>query len=466
MGTKLLDADDSGIPAALIRYKVKNISRNSVDASIVASLANAVGFTGYGAFRYFEVAEEGCNEYRESDGLKGLYYTSPKLPTTHLTYGSMALTTADRNVTVKPTWLHGRWWDGIHDFWDDFCQDGRLEFESKSESIESRIGPSHKYKIGSLGIYHVLQPGEEKVFEFALSWYFPNRNKDWNEDACGCGCCCAPELVKNYYATRFRDAWDVARYLFGNLERLEKSSRDFHRALFSSTLPSYVIDALASNITVLRSPTCFRIDNGTFLGWEGCHDTKGCCEGSCTHVWNYAQTVAFLFPELEKTMREVEFNLETNEEGSMAFRTRQVFGKERSDMLPAADGQLGAVVRVYREWKLTGDDEFLKRVWANVKKALDFAFHYWDSDGDYVLDSQQHNTYDIEFYGPNSLTNSMFYAALKAGEKMASYLGESEVAEKYRKAWGTYTQRKNPETGEVGKNVEVLYGKLDGVTME
>lgn len=216
--------------------------------------------------------------------------------------------------------------------------------------------------------------------------------------------------------------------------RLEKGSRDFHDALFTSTYPEYVIDAVASNITVIRSNTCFRIEDGTFLAYEGCHDLNGSCAGTCTHVWNYAQTMAFLFPALERSARKVEFNLETDDEGWMAFRTLQIFGKEKSDIHPATDGQLGTIIRLYREWKISGDSEFLRSVWAKATKALEFAFTYWDTDGDYVLDAQQHNTYDIEFYGQNSLTNSIFYAALKAGAEMADFLGEHERADMYRMA--------------------------------
>ena len=288
-------------------------------------------------------------------------------------------------------------------------------------------------KVGSMGMYETLEPDQERVFEFIISWFLPNRIKAWDTDSCCCaagGC----ETVKNYYATLFDDAWHAGRYLLENLDRLEGKSRDFHRALFGSTLPDYVIDAIASNITVCRSTTCFRIEDGTFLGWEGTFDQRGCCEGSCTHVWNYAQTLAFLFPDLEQSMRKVEFNLETDENGKMSFRTRRVFGKEPWDFLPATDGQMGTIIRLYREWKISGDDELIKTVWEKASKALDFAFEYWDSDGDFVLDSQQHNTYDIEFYGPNSLTNSMFFAALKAGAEIADYLGDEQHTAKYREA--------------------------------
>lgn len=40
--------------------------------------------------------------------------------------------------------------------------------------------------------------------------------------------------------------------------------------------------------------------------------------------------------------------------------------------------------------------------------------------------------YDIEFYGVNSLGNSIYYAALKAGAEMAEYLGEHERSQKWR----------------------------------
>jgi uncharacterized protein (DUF608 family) len=51
-----------------------------------------------------------------------------------------------------------------------------------------------------------------------------------------------------------------------------------------------------------------------------------------------------------------------------------------------------------------------------------------------VLDSQQHNTYDIEFYGENSLANSMFFAALRAGSVMADHAGDTDAAQRYAEA--------------------------------
>ncbi|WP_054026102.1 GH116 family glycosyl-hydrolase [Bacillus sp. FJAT-28004] len=429
-----LNADDSGIPGAVIRYKVKNTTKAPVDVSIAGSLANVVGLERIDHHANVGLAKQVRNQYREESQARGLYYDALEMESDHKGYGSMAIMTAAKDITVKEEWLDGYWSDGIHDFWDDFCEDGLLKRHSEAQGIKGRLMTKSKLRIGSLGMKRLLQPHEEHVFEFVIAWHFPNRPKRWEggntfpDDG-------RREIELNYYTNLFEDAWHAGVYLLSDLKRLEGHSRDFHQAIFGSTLPDYVLDALTSNLTVLRSTTCFRIQNGTFLGWEGGLDHNGSCEGSCTHVWNYAQSLAFLFPELERTMRRVEFLLETDEQGSMAFRTNQVLGGERWDMIPATDGQMGTIVRLYREWKLSGDDTFLREVWEKASLALDFAFTYWDSDGDFVLDSEQHNTYDIEFQGPNSHSNSMFYAALKAGMDMARHLGDNKRAERYQYAF-------------------------------
>jgi len=431
-----LDADDSGIPCAVLKYKVKNLTAKKLDVTIAGSFPNMCGFKGFNLFHNLE--EElfmgNKNEFVKKDGLAGLFMNSESLDKSHLNYGNMCISIKADNITVKPTWYIGGWWDNMQDMWDDFCDDGKLEYKSNTGFEESKS----LVRIGSLGAFETLQADEEKEFTFILSWYFPNRIDGWSQECSGSDCEC--KKTQNYYATKFTDAWDAACYVSSEFDRLYKGTLDFHNALFGSSLPDYVIDAAASNITVLRSTTCFRLKNGKFFGWEGCFAQAGCCEGNCTHVWNYEHTLAFLFPELERDMRITEFNVETEESGKMEFRTKKLFG-ESNNYHPAADGQLGCIIRLYREWKLSGDTEFLKSIWDNAKRALDFAFTYWDSDGDFVLDSQQHNTYDIEFYGPNSLSNSMFYGALKAAAEMAEALGDTEYVKKYKEAFKLGSER-------------------------
>lgn len=419
-----LNADDSGIPAAIFRYRVRNRSHQRLDVSVVGSLANAVGFKDWEPYFGVKCDGLGRNEFRDDANVRGIFMASD-LPDDHLRTGTMALVSRARDVSAKPAWAESRdAWVGPAEFWNEFKSQGRLDREPST--VTRGTSPyefSSVRPVGSLALHQALEPGSEHVFEFFLCWHFPNRERRWNGFLFPDGDVPSQGLERNYYATRFADAWSVAGHLGEEVDRLDRTSRDFHRAFFSSTLPPSVLDAVASNISIIRSTTCFRIADGTLLAWEGSFGRRGSCEGSCTHVWNYAQTMAFLFPELERSMRRVEFLLETDDEGRMAFRSNRVFGRQGWDHT-ATDGQLGTIVRLYREWRLSGDDKFLEELWPSARRALDYAITRWDTDGDAVLDGEQHTGYDTELYGPNSLTAPLFIAALRAGAKMAAYFDE------------------------------------------
>jgi uncharacterized protein (DUF608 family) len=404
-------------------------------------MANATGFLGYDVFGNLKLAGEVDNEPRQGNGLQGLYYTT-SLPPEHERFGTMAIATTGKDVMMRPTWLSGQWTDSAQDFWNDLS-DGRRIGPVVDQQITARGSELGEYldfsyvrpheKVGSIDVAQHLQCGETATFEFLLTWHFPNRPKGWievDEDLerhrqGGYG------LIRNHYATRFKDAWHVVETLTDRLPELERDSRRFTDALYSSTLPAPVLEAIADNITVIRSPTCFWLEDGNFYGWEGIRDYVGCGLGNVNHVWNYAQTLAYLFPQLEQTMRRIEFEIELGDEGDLPFRSRQTLDEPRWGMVPAADGQLGSIIRVCREWRVSGDNGFLRELWPAVTKAMRFAVRYWDKDGDAVPDAQQSNTYDIEFYGPNGMMGSLMIAALRACADMADGVGDLVAAEEF-----------------------------------
>ncbi len=49
-----------------------------------------------------------------------------------------------------------------------------------------------------------------------------------------------------------------------------------------------------------------------------------------------------------------------------------------------------------------------------------------------MLEGVQHNTYDVEFYGPNPLCGIYYLGALRAGEEMARAAGRYQAAADYR----------------------------------
>jgi len=134
---------------------------------------------------------------------------------------------------------------------------------------------------------------------------------------------------------------ELVTYWNEHKEKLKTHSELFRDAFYRSTLPAEVLEAVAANLTILKSPTVLRVADGRLWAWEGCSDDSGCCHGSCTHVWNYAQAIPHLFPALERTLRETEFLVSQDEQGHQNFRSNIPISPTSHDFHAAADGQLG-----------------------------------------------------------------------------------------------------------------------------
>jgi len=418
--------EDSGIPVAIFRWTLTNGGSQPVQATVALSLMNAVGYDGLAPLfsQRSHLYGQNLNRVVDESPLRGLHMSSAKHGPEDARFGTMALATVWPQITACAHWERGVWFDDIQRFWEDFSDDGRVEPSDETPS------PDNETDIGTLGLVATVAPGETARLPFILAWHFPNRENYWNFEEAVRG-----KRVGNEYATRFADAWDAARYTAENLTRLESQTRLFHDTLFQSTLPDCVLDAVSSQVSTIRTETCFWTADGRFHAFEGCADNVGCCPLNCTHVWNYAQAPAFLFPQLERSARRTDLASNTRPDGDMAFRTLIPLTDVLWEHAPAADGQMGTVLRLYREWQISGDEAFLRELWPQAKRALEFAWLSWDRDRDGLMEGEQHNTYDIEFYGPNPLTSLLYLGALRAGEEMARALGEGEAAEEYRRVY-------------------------------
>ncbi|MCG3150423.1 MAG: hypothetical protein PCFJNLEI_03909 [Verrucomicrobiae bacterium] len=238
----------------------------------------------------------------------------------------------------------------------------------------------------------------------------------------------------NYYATQYQDAWDVAVKVAPRLRELERRTVAFVRAFGDSDLPAAVKEAALNNVSTLRTQTTFRTADGFLFGWEGCADHVGSCFGSCTHVWNYENALGFLFGDLSRGMRRVEFEHATLPSGLMCFRVGLPLTNAHEFPKAAADGQLGVIMRFYRDWKLSGDEAFLRSLWPKVRKALEFCWipGGWDADQDGVMEGCQHNTMDVEYYGPNPQMGIWYLGALRAATAMAEHVGDDDFAQTCR----------------------------------
>jgi non-lysosomal glucosylceramidase len=270
---------------------------------------------------------------------------------------------------------------------------------------------------GALGERRAVGPGQQTTITFVAAWHFPNR--PW---PVGDG---ERPKVGNYYANRFPDAAAVAEYLAKNFDRLAGQTRLWHATWYDSTLPHWLLDRLFSTVSTLATSTCQWWANGRFWAWEG----VGCCHGTCAHVWNYEHAMARLFPQLERSVREMQ---DYDPDAGFVSETGMIRFRGEGWGMWAGDGQAGTVLKAYREHQVSADAEFLKRLWPKIRKSLEFLVRE-DRNADGLIEGSQHNTYDIEFYGANTMVGSLYLAALRAAEEMARELGEVEFARTCRK---------------------------------
>jgi uncharacterized protein (DUF608 family) len=421
-----LDDKNSGIPCAILEYTFHNTSAQRTEYEFSYHLSHLAPGCG-------EDESHGRNTVIPDRGVL-LYNVEP--PNAE-SYGSAALIAIGETPRIKGMWLRSPGWefDSLSALWREVSA-GTFTANDGSNAIDTKGRNG-----GSILFAGALAPGESRTHRVAITWHFPNcylqvggAGKEADTQG-GPGCHTlpgdAPPLWRPFYASVWNDAREVALYLDQNYATLRARTLAFKVALFSSTLPPYVLDAVSANLGILKSPTVLRLDNGDLWGWEGCFPDAGCCHGSCTHVWNYAQAFPHLYPKLERTLRELELMRSMDENGHVTFRSALPEGPVKHDFHAASDGQLGGIMKVFREWQISGDQEWLTKMYPLSKRSLDYCIRTWDPDHRGGLFEPHHNTYDIEFWGADGMCTSIYLGALSAFSEMAQAVGQPEDAKFY-----------------------------------
>lgn len=275
------------------------------------------------------------------------------------------------------------------------------------QRVNQKSKPLSEKLLGSVGRKISLRPGQEKTNTFVITWHFPNLSVAGMNN------------VGRHYASRFSNAQAVAQYVSKNYKRLSTSTRLWCDTWYDSSLPYWFLDRTMANTSTLATSTCYRFKDGRFWAWEGI----GCCYGTCTHVWHYAQAVGRLFPEIERNHREqVDFGIAFHTDGGIGHRANL-----QQSSHPAHDGQCGRILGAYREHQMTADSAFLKRMWPKLKKAIEYMIER-DGNSDGIIEGSQPNTLDAAWFGKISFLTSLYIAALQAGKAMAIEMGDDDFA--------------------------------------
>ncbi len=420
---------DSSIPTAFFEWEIENTSSEPVRYAIACTVANP--------------ASVSLNE-RAGDGKNnGITFKRADKDNNELGYSEITLLTDGNDTDIQQYWFRGSWKDGCTMYWKNF---------SKLERMPERIYPEpSNYDHGTVVSYIDIPSCGKASLRFVISWHVPVAENYWSPRSDNID----EKTWRNYYATVFEDSLASAKYSLENFDALFEKTMSFSNALQSCTLPEAVKDAISSNLSVIKTPTALRLEDGSFWGWEGCTERAGSCFGTCQHVWNYAYAMPYLFPSLERSIRENTIKYALQDDGATSFRINLPLKNEMTTGRPCLDGQMGEVIKCYREWKLSGDNEWLKSHSESIFKMLEYAWSKdnqdkWDTDMDGVLEGRQHHTLDLELFGPSSWLEGFYLLALDCGAEMARFLGDSERASLYSRLY---------ESGKKWTNERLFNGK-------
>ncbi|MBI5383117.1 MAG: hypothetical protein HZA90_00365 [Verrucomicrobia bacterium] len=408
------DADNASLPVAALEYRFTNPGRQPVEC--VFSW-NARNFMAIG----------GDPQAVKSTPGGFVLWNGPGKDKAH-DEGAFSATVSDPAAKVNHAWFRGGWWDPLTMAWNDIADGKCLE---RPPLTEGNPSPG-----ATLFVPFTLAPRASKTIVLRLAWYVGKTSLRFGKDPEA-----KPgiEIIKGtyqpWYSGKFAGLDEVTAYWRDHYADLRGKSQRFSDCFHDSTLPPEVTEAVAANLTILKSPTVLRQADGRMWSWEGCGDNAGCCHGSCTHVWNYAQALPHLFPALERTMRETEFGPSQDARGHQTFRSAIPIRPIVPDFHAAADGQLGGIMKVHRDWRISGDTAWLRTLWPKIKQSLDYCIETWDPGHKGWLEEPHHNTYDIEFWGPDGMCTSFYLGALKAAAAMGWALSEAVplYAELYEK---------------------------------
>lgn len=402
-----LDALNSALPATVFKFTVTNSSKASVDVDLMGWLQNAV--CPYDSLPSLGNRQNTLRRQGEVNILFcDLEPANGSLINTHHGYGSMALSLISSDLeTVR----------GNTNLPLPLTETTNLSpFQPNSKASLSL----DKKLVGLLGQSFALKSGEKRSFTFLLTWHFPLHQE--KEKGGGMARITDFKSLNRHYKPWFTDAKDVAETIASNKVTLIGNTLEWNKTWYNSTLPFWLLDRAIIPTDALATQTVHWFDNGRFWGWEGVES----CEGTCTHVWNYAQALARLFPQLERGLREnvdygVGFNVSTGGIGNRA----------ENDMKPAVDGQAGTIMRTWREHTMSANNEFLTRIWPKTRKAIEWLISN-DPSHQGIIEGAQSNTLDATWYGPMGWISSLYCGALRAGEQMANEMGDQAFADSCR----------------------------------
>src|SRR6185437_9576291 len=186
--------------------------------------------------------------------------------------GDLAFFTDDAATVVDYCWFRGGYYDPLTITWKHI-----------RDASAVAVDPQPGGRGASFFVPFVLGAGEEKTIRVYVAWYVPDTRlrfgSHFTDPADSTVRDASVDLPSPYhkpwYSSKFGSIGEVTAYWLTHYASLRQESVAFRDAFFRSTLPPEVTEAIAANLSILKSPTVLRQYDGRLWAWEGCEDDEG-----------------------------------------------------------------------------------------------------------------------------------------------------------------------------------------------
>jgi non-lysosomal glucosylceramidase len=439
---------DSALPTAFFDFNIESLSDRPIDVQIVASIRNAVGY------------DQPTRAYKNRRIMDG-YFSAVCMENSQMepnaqTTGSMTLASLDQDSTAYSGWEHH------HPYYEILLKENQLP------EIDDTDGRNHLDKTTNLPKADprcfisiakrkiLAQRGDSLAHCFVLAWYFPNNfgrpindanlkagymedetfpNHKSNSSKTHDHTPHQTSLEGHYYQHHFNSSEEVARYAAREKRRLLEESVQFHRCFFDSSLPTYVLDQINSQLNTFRTSTWLTRTN-MFGVLEGLNPAQSFAGIATTDVAMYGQiATSLLFPELDKMTVDIWSKFQKPNGvvvHSVTCNSQEISPKEATGDRLDMPAQYSFQALRCALW--SQNKAYLQQVWPHVKKALAYVLRERDFNNDKCPDMQGIMcSYDnFPMHGVAPYVVSQWLAAISLALVAAKQLSDQIFIDEYQ----------------------------------
>ena len=434
------DEKNSSLPTAIYTITAENPGEEEAELSVLFSFENLIG-TG-GSMAYETKNPDMKHDFIMNSWNPGFvwcdrrtnYETAGQLPEGNAIYfgtkedhgdpascGDYTMLCAAEDMTVSRRLGWDVFTDG-KDLWNTFEKTGELEDRTAKAGTDDacmvsgtgaddacttcKTGSDDVYTAAAMAVKGVLAAREKKQITFILAWNMPQY-----PDVSG-------KNMGVYYSNFFSSSKEIASYAAQKKDWLYQETIAFERMLKASSLPDWLSDKLINDRFPIYSCSWFAKDgkfaiNEAPAGMMGClgtMDQRLACNVLYTDFYpKLDQTELFLFQKCQ------------GEDGSISHDLG--FGEFAEGKRPGTWSDLCSsfILQIYKHYLYTGDRVFLEKMYASVKKAVQYQISIdLDQNGIPDVGAGHGTTYDTyHWYGTSAFVASLWVTELAVCRKLA-----------------------------------------------